>query len=129
MARYYIFMSTLKTFIIPVLLLFLLGACSKSSPSGGAADNNDTDNEDTMTPSTFFRLPIDGSFTDFVIFDSFGPRILGSRYDFHRAIDISLPIGTKVYAVADGTVIEAGNTDSGITIEIEHDPGKGEGQG
>lgn len=38
----------------------------------------------------------------------FGPRQLTSenfRYDFHRGIDMTMPINTKIYAVADGVVV------------------------
>jgi murein DD-endopeptidase MepM/ murein hydrolase activator NlpD len=42
---------------------------------------------------------------------TFGPRPLASedyRYDFHRGIDISTPIGTPTFAIADGKVMIAG---------------------
>ncbi len=48
---------------------------------------------------------------DYPLNDSFGPRQLASekyRYDFHRGLDIPVPIGTPLYAVADGTVFRAG---------------------
>ncbi|NIP38907.1 MAG: M23 family metallopeptidase [Candidatus Dadabacteria bacterium] len=50
--------------------------------------------------------------TDLPIRSVFGPRPLVSeneRYDFHRGIDIATPIGTPVFAVADGEVRTAGD--------------------
>ena len=41
----------------------------------------------------------------------FGPRQLGAsnrRYDWHRGMDFSLPIGTTLYAPADAVVVHAG---------------------
>uniref|UniRef100_A0A7S0P3C7 M23ase beta-sheet core domain-containing protein n=1 Tax=Calcidiscus leptoporus TaxID=127549 RepID=A0A7S0P3C7_9EUKA len=54
----------------------------------------------------------DGRFSDTPISTSYGPRPLGSqeeRYDFHRGVDISTPIGTPLFAVADGVVRHAGD--------------------
>jgi hypothetical protein len=41
----------------------------------------------------------------------FGPRQLGSeeaRYDWHRGLDLALPMGTQINAPADGVVVHAG---------------------
>ena len=41
----------------------------------------------------------------------FGPRLLFSqslRYDFHRGVDVPVPLGTPMYAVDDGVVYRAG---------------------
>ena len=46
---------------------------------------------------------------------TFGPRLLHSgndRYDFHRGLDISTPIGTPVFAITDGVVQHAGEHSS-----------------
>lgn len=51
------------------------------------------------------------AFTDTPISSTYGPRLLfseGLRYDFHRGIDIGCPLGTPVFAFADGVVRKAG---------------------
>ncbi|WP_336086536.1 M23 family metallopeptidase [Nocardia sp. SSK8] len=68
------------------------------------------------TPSTGgFSLPAKGVFTSG----------FGSRWGtMHRGIDIAAPIGSPIYAVADGTVIEAGPAQGfGLWVRIKHDDG------
>jgi len=46
-----------------------------------------------------------------VLNSPFGPRQLGSqsaRYDWHRGIDLKMPMGTELIAPADGIVVHAG---------------------
>jgi murein DD-endopeptidase MepM/ murein hydrolase activator NlpD len=56
---------------------------------------------------------------------SFGPRLRGSKfdtYDFHRGVDIPVPPGSPIYAVAAGKVTRAGD-DPAYTdriVQIEH---------
>ena len=60
------------------------------------------------------------AFTDFPINSSFGPRQLSDgQYDFHRAIDLSTPEGTPVFAIAAGVVRASGVT-SGYQDPIVH---------
>ncbi|WP_433661466.1 M23 family metallopeptidase [Nocardia sp. CA-128927] len=49
----------------------------------------------------------------------------GSRWGtFHAGIDIAGPIGTPIYAVANGTVIDAGPAEGfGLWVRIRHDDG------
>ncbi len=49
----------------------------------------------------------------------------GSRWGtFHYGIDIAAPIGSPIYAVADGTVINAGPAQGfGLWVRIQHDDG------
>jgi murein DD-endopeptidase MepM/ murein hydrolase activator NlpD len=52
---------------------------------------------------------------DLPIRSTFGPRALASsneRYDFHRGIDLACPIGTPMFAIADGKVLHAGTKSS-----------------
>ncbi|WP_067467393.1 M23 family metallopeptidase [Nocardia amamiensis] len=62
-----------------------------------------------------FVLPTRGVFTSG----------FGSRWGtFHNGIDIAAPIGTPIYAVADGTVIDAGPAHGfGLWVRIRHDDG------
>jgi murein DD-endopeptidase MepM/ murein hydrolase activator NlpD len=63
-------------------------------------------------PSARFGNP---AFHDGPISSSFGPRQLVSgnfRYDFHRGLDIPTPVGTPVFAFADGVVRKAGSDPS-----------------
>jgi murein DD-endopeptidase MepM/ murein hydrolase activator NlpD len=70
-----------------------------------------------------------GSFSDAPIRSTFGPRPLASaddRYDFHRGIDISTPIGTPTFAIADGKVMVAGvhpSYDEPVIIVRHYRPG------
>ncbi|MFE3545959.1 M23 family metallopeptidase [Nocardia sp. NPDC059177] len=62
-----------------------------------------------------FSLPAKGVFTSG----------FGSRWGtMHRGIDIAAPIGSPIYAVADGTVVEAGPAQGfGLWVRIKHDDG------
>lgn len=65
---------------------------------------------DHLLPATevSFSWPVEG---EPVLNSPFGPRQLGSqsaRYDWHRGIDFTLPMGTPLYAPADAEVVHAG---------------------
>lgn len=54
---------------------------------------------------------------------TFGPRFLpGVGYNLHTGLDMSGPIGTPIYAVADGTVVEAHHDGYGYgyLLVVEH---------
>ncbi|WP_305779463.1 M23 family metallopeptidase [Nocardia nova] len=62
-----------------------------------------------------FALPARGVFTS-----GYG----GRWGTFHYGIDIAAPIGSPIYAVADGTVIDAGPAQGfGLWVRIRHDDG------
>lgn len=66
---------------------------------------------DHLLPATEVSLswPVQG---ERVLNSPFGPRQLGSqsaRYDWHRGIDLALPMGTTLYAPADAEVVHAGD--------------------
>lgn len=92
--------------------MLLMGGCSGSS----SLEENGTN---------FLKLPVDGSFSEVVISDSFGPRILNGSYDFHRGLDILRHLNDPIYASDDGVVIHTGTLDgfslSGIFVILEHD--------
>lgn len=62
-------------------------------------------------------------YTDGIIGSTFAPRQLpsdGLRYDLHRGLDIDAPIGSPLFALADGVVtrcgVEPGHTDPVIAV-------------
>lgn len=64
--------------------------------------------------STDFIWPLSNNPTPDEMNTSFGPRIDADRWDFHDGIDLPAPVGTPVYAMADGTVHRAGPADNGF---------------
>lgn len=62
--------------------------------------------------------------TDFPLSSTFGPRIHTETgvYDFHRGIDIAVPAGTDIHAIAAGTVvqIEQNTSAGGMLVQVEH---------
>ena len=79
----------------------LCGRISENEPSGWVATDG--------CPALRFG---NTAYTDEPLSSTFGPRPLFSenmRYDFHRGVDIATPIGTPFFAIADGTVMIAGN--------------------
>lgn len=62
--------------------------------------------------------------TDFPLSSTFGPRIHtdDSVYDFHRGIDIAVPTGTDIHAIAAGKVvqIEQNTSAGGMLVQLEH---------
>ncbi|WP_145237708.1 M23 family metallopeptidase [Prescottella equi] len=67
------------------------------------------------TPSARAVKPVSGTLTS-----DFGPR-WGSH---HGGLDIAAPIGTPVYAAADGVVVDAGPASGfGLWVRVKHDDG------
>lgn len=82
----------------------LCGRIDENRPSGWVPEDG--------CPSDRFGNP---AFTDGPISSTYGPRPLvseGYRYDFHRGLDLAAPIGSAVFAAADGEVRIAGNHSS-----------------
>lgn len=65
------------------------------------------------------------AYSDFPLSSTFGPRQKasdGSRYDYHRGIDIPAPVDTPVFAIADGLVNKVNDpqyTDTPM-VQIQH---------
>ncbi len=62
------------------------------------------------------------TYSDEPISDTFGPRLLGSTYDFHRGLDIDTPWNTPVFAIADGEVKKISSGSTNITLTLRHWP-------
>ena len=103
---------------LPLFLPLLLLGCPGQIPDGaGCADAIQElgfDNPAAISPKDLGCWPLatDGRPTS-TMADPYGPRILGSRYDFHRGIDLQQPLGTPVYAITAGQVVLALSTQPG----------------
>ncbi len=88
----------------PAAVWPLCGRIAASAPAGWSPDQG--------CPAERFGNP---AFTDAPFSSTFGPRPLYSgdgRYDFHRGIDLSTPVGTPVFAITAGRVEIAGDDPS-----------------
>lgn len=76
--------------------------------------------------------PLSGTKTRAGRFSStFGPRLKASEndsFDFHRGIDLSAPLGSPIYAVADGVVEIAGEHPGydNTVVQLRHEDADGE---
>ena len=76
--------------------------------------------EDTL-PADALIWPVTGRITS-----PFGPRTIFGGEDFHRGLDIAVPLGTPIAAAAGGQVIWSGEKGSyGNLIQIDHGDGHG----
>jgi hypothetical protein len=75
--------------------------------------------------TTPFLWPLGKTSTPDEMNTSYGPRIDADRWDFHDGIDLPAPVGTPVYAMADGTVHRAGPADKPQVDETQPAPGFG----
>jgi murein DD-endopeptidase MepM/ murein hydrolase activator NlpD len=69
--------------------------------------------------------PIGGTEEIQPISSSFGPRLQssrGSKYDFHRGIDIPAFMGTPIYSIAGGTVTRSGRDPAyaDLVVQVQH---------
>ena len=82
----------------------------KGAITGGAASTNNNQN---------FTRPVEGN-----VISEFGPRkvSLKDASKDHKGIDIKVPVGTPVKAIADGTVIAArsGMKGYGVGVFVDH---------
>lgn len=128
-------MSSLRFWIVSVILVLLLTACSTQYPEAcpsrtpvGLANANDIASNDSLP----FRFPLDESSIDETLyFGWFGvsnectPEIVDcyefQERKFHAAEDYKRPAGTPVYAMADGIIHYSGTAGGyGWLILIDH---------
>lgn len=70
----------------------------------------------TLSACHLPRWPVEAPLTS-----GFGLRFLGVRPDIHRGVDLGVPTGTRVFAMAGGTVRFAGTMSGfGNVIWIDH---------
>ncbi|MCH1571674.1 MAG: M23 family metallopeptidase [Longimicrobiales bacterium] len=70
----------------------------------------------TLSACHLPRWPVEAPMTS-----GFGLRFLGLRPDVHRGVDLDVPTGTRVHAIAGGTVRFAGTMSGfGNVIWIDH---------
>lgn len=93
-----------------------------SNPMGAYWQSTFTVNSSDYFPKGF-QSPVSGNAT---ISKGFGNVNNGGSSEFHNGVDVVVPQGTPIYAVADGTVEKAENnsTDKGLGkhIKISHTP-------
>jgi murein DD-endopeptidase MepM/ murein hydrolase activator NlpD len=83
------------------------------------AASEPTKPEDDTPPEGGFVWPVTGRITS-----PFGERTIFGSEDFHRGLDIAVPLGTPIVAAAGGQVIWSGEKGSyGNLIQIDHGNG------
>lgn len=96
-------------FLFPALPASACPSCVDKAPKSLTDPTLGRPTRNLLLPST---VTLDWPVTETLVLNSpFGPRQLGSsslRYDFHRGIDLTLPIGTPLVAPADAIVVFAG---------------------
>ena len=94
-------------------------AVLQEEPAEPPAEAEPTEPADDTPPEGGFVWPVTGRITS-----PFGPRTLFGEEDFHRGLDIAVPLGTPIAAAAGGQVIWSGEKGSyGNLIQIDHGNG------
>lgn len=106
-----------KLFVSTIFLSLLIAQLSLAHiPSQNCAlelSNPETATKSDLVPS---QIPCDGTITS-----EFGMRSMGHREKMHEGIDIAAPVGTPIYAPAQGRVVFAGVKHGyGLTVVLEH---------
>lgn len=99
----------------PLAVAVLPALPTPSLPDLGAAIDQFAKSQLATTPQQRFVLPVSGTLTS-----DFGPR-WGTT---HTGLDIANAIGTPVYAVTDGVIVDAGPASGfGLWVRVRHGDG------
>lgn len=128
-------LSTEKLYLYTCALLFVLLCLTAATPAAAAGSYDSTPawplcGRITEDPPEGWAATDgcpsdrwgDAAYSDEPISDTFGPRLLGTTYDFHRGLDIDTPWYTPVFAIADGEVKAIGSGSTNITLTLRHWP-------
>lgn len=94
-------------------------AAEPTEPAETPPEPAPTDPQEDTPPADALIWPVTGRITS-----PFGPRTIFGGEDFHRGLDIAVPLGTPISAAAGGQVIWSGEKGSyGNLIQIDHGNG------
>lgn len=86
--------------------------------------NNPGNINDPNPPAPSYKNPVEGSVSKSHDTETLVYSVTMGDYRVHTGIDLEAPVGTPVYAIADGTVLKVYNDYlMGTCIEIEHGNG------
>lgn len=94
-------------------------AAEPTEPAETPPEPAPTEPQEDTPPADALIWPVTGRITS-----PFGPRTIFGGEDFHRGLDIAVPLGTPIVAAAGGQVIWSGEKGSyGNLIQIDHGNG------
>lgn len=94
-------------------------AAEPTEPAETPPEPVPTEPQEDTPPADALIWPVTGRITS-----PFGPRTIFGGEDFHRGLDIAVPLGTPIAAAAGGQVIWSGEKGSyGNLIQIDHGNG------
>lgn len=94
-------------------------AAEPTEPAETPSEPAPTEPQEDTPPADALIWPVTGRITS-----PFGPRTIFGGEDFHRGLDIAVPLGTPIVAAAGGQVIWSGEKGSyGNLIQIDHGNG------
>jgi hypothetical protein len=104
--------------------ILVVGSTSVASMAERVSDRGRLELVDLSCPTLKFSSPIEGiSFSNLLVGDGFGDRLLKGKPEFHDGIDIRVGDGHFVHAAADGCIFAIGWSASYGQVVIVHHPG------